>query len=1160
MWVVLDQTWIDFYNGNIDDAQMAAEANADAAITLLNASGFKTVFNVTFSRTFSSPVIAPPYGGQKEDWCNDIRAFYNNRYPCLANDVILLYTRVLGNSHYAFNRVALMSSGNSFETAHEIGHALNLTHLQTGPMGSPTQFCCTSNKTMMCIPFPNMPTVTPVNAACGINGAWLNSNVFTTSFCNQTKYATSIIPDDFECPPVSNVGYSIVADNPNPVIGCKSGGEIVTISATLINNNSTTLRNIRASISNEDSDNIEFVDDPLLDFNCLTILSNRIEFRITNPVNSNCDDQYFSLGPGESKTVKVKVKYLGGAFTGVGGDDRFDVNFYTGTNPVPDPTSNAKIFTIIPFVSIGPGNYNSMVLGNWDNNSPLFVLGTILMNNTTPYDFGSQNKKILFKPGAALEIANGSIVNMTHAVAEGCSTMWKGITVRQGGTLNMSKMTTVKDAQIAVNVQKGGTANIQSCKFEDNNFAISTDNLGTGNHNLTLLGNTFQTSDAGLKPAWGIGQSPAPGTKGFAGIYVKDLAGGLSIDKDATFELANQFTNLQYGIFAENTDVTVRDAMFSDITKETRAAGYPGPLFTGTAVHSNFGKVDVKGSFTGIAPKPVLMNNCYNGVQVLGGAIDVAGFEMGNMTNGIVAGGGTNKAYNIYWNNIAASERGISIYYQSGLPGHSSIDNNIVHMIGNPNGVGIANGGQEMFPQQEGFVVNNHVTVEEGATGIQIGVANRIKVTQNNVNLSGSSTHFGIKVEGGDRNLLNCNTVTSAGGANDGIYAVHASRASVLCNLTNGTSRGLHFEGMLSGKNKADIGGNRMESNAVAGLLMGTDAVVGGQVHRGNKFEGTEALAGIEADFNSKFTVDAAENPDFLPDTWLPINWFINVANPSPSFDCGANTTCPPTPLLTPDYPLDIKIVKGELGGTLYQAANKWLSQRRFYELVLEEGNPYPGNSDVSTFLSQAQTSGLSAYANVQTGIRQLGAMSEGSRATAATSLLTLNAALTGSANYQVNEKLVNQIFLQTIAIGSLDFSETQIALLEGIAALCPLSDGEAVLRSRALLQLLQGAPADYDDLSICGGGERSSRKQMTGQSSIRVYPNPANDVLSIDFQGIGEISGQFLMFNALGQIIKEIALHSNDGTTQLPLHGFSDGVYWYVVPGLGAGKILIQH
>jgi Secretion system C-terminal sorting domain len=778
----------------------------------------------------------------------------------------------------------------------------------------------------------------------------------------------------------------------------------------------------------------------------------------------------------------------------------------------------------------------------------------ILVGSDIPFEINTP--LILVDNGASISLSSAEVRTYPnkHTVVEGCATMWKGFVVPAGNILDLNN-TVIKDASNAVSLSGGGSLFAKNTAFFDNIIGIKS----FGNNILSLKGNQFITSPLGIKPPY-LGQSPNPSPKGFAGIYINGNSAGLNIQKDIVSGASNQFSNLYYGILAENTNITVRDALFDDIIKEPRPFGYPGPLFTGSAVHLTGGIADLKGSYAGVALDPIAMRNCHTGVNVLGGSIDVAGCEMENMTNGIVAGGGTNKPYTVYWNNITASEHGISVFYQSGLPGQSSINNNIVTMSGNPNGVGIANGGHEMFPQQEGFVVNNSVTMEEGATGIQIGVANRLNVTYNNVNLSSSNSHFGIKVEGGDRNTLNCNTVTSAGGANDGIYAVHASRASVLCNLTTGTARGLNFEGMLSGKNKADIAGNRMVVNAVAGLLLGTDAVTGEQVHRGNKFEGTEALAGGQAFFHSKFTVDADENSSFLPDAWLPINWFVNTSNPSPSFDCGANTTCPPTPAPTPDYPLDLKIVKGELGGTLYQAANKWLSQRRFYELVIEEGNPYPGNSDVSAFLSQAQTNGLNSYASIQVGIRQLGAMNEGNRATAAANLLTLNTALAGNASYQVNEKLVNQIFLQTVAIGNLEFSETQIALLEGIATLCPLSDGEAVLRSRAMLQLIQGTPADYDDLFICGGGERSGSKKMTGQSSIRVYPNPANDVLTIDFQSIGELSGQFLMFNALGQIIKEIALHPNDGITQLPLQGFSDGVYWYVVPGLGAGKILIQH
>lgn len=168
-------------------------------------------------------------------------------------------------------------------------------------------------------------------------------------------------------------------------------------------------------------------------------------------------------------------------------------------------------------------------------------------------------------------------------------------------------------------------------------------------------------------------------------------------------------------------------------------------------------------------------------------------------------------------------------------------------------------------------------------TGGNIGVAQNLKATSNTIRLVGNGVHYGIKLEGGDRNNLNCNEISNPGGGdNDGLYTVHASRARIVCNGIDGTTRGLHLEGMMAGLNKALVAGNTMKDNNEAGLLLGTDAVIGGQTHRGNKWENSEALGGINADVHSKFIVDADENADFLPDAWLPFNWFENIASHCP--------------------------------------------------------------------------------------------------------------------------------------------------------------------------------------------------------------------------------------------------------------------------------------
>jgi DNA-binding beta-propeller fold protein YncE len=76
----------------------------------------------------------------------------------------------------------------------------------------------------------------------------------------------------------------------------------------------------------------------------------------------------------------------------------------------------------------------------------------------------------------------------------------------------------------------------------------------------------------------------------------------------------------------------------------------------------------------------------------------------------------------------------------------------------------------------------------------------------------------------------------------------------------------------------------------------------------------------------------------------------------------------------------------------------------------------------------------------------------------------------------------------------------------------------------------------------------------------VWVYPNPANNELSIDYHGICDISRQFLMFNAQGQMVREITLPPYQGVVQLILNGLSSGIYWYSVPGITEGKVIIKH
>ena len=118
-------------------------------------------------------------------------------------------------------------------------------------------------------------------------------------------------------------------------------------------------------------------------------------------------------------------------------------------------------------------------------------------------------------------------------------------------------------------------------------------------------------------------------------------------------------------------------------------------------------------------------------------------------------------------------------------------------------------------------------------------------------------------------------------------------------------------------------------------------------------------------------------------------------------------------------------------------------------------------------------------------------------RLSLANSMLSQNNSLSGTGDYRTNEKTVNSIYLQTVAVGNNTFSASQLTTLQSIAAQCPLSGGEAVLRARDILALAQGTPLFYNNVNSCGSGARPSRdrtEQFQAGNFIQVRPNPASE------------------------------------------------------------------
>jgi hypothetical protein len=77
----------------------------------------------------------------------------------------------------------------------------------------------------------------------------------------------------------------------------------------------------------------------------------------------------------------------------------------------------------------------------------------------------------------------------------------------------------------------------------------------------------------------------------------------------------------------------------------------------------------------------------------------------------------------------------------------------------------------------------------------------------------------------------------------------------------------------------------------------------------------------------------------------------------------------------------------------------------------------------------------------------------------------------------------------------------------------------------------------------------------------VWVYPNPANNSIVIEYPDIGISNSRLLLFNTLGQMVKDIILPQGQTSIQVTLNGMSEGIYWYVVPGSFnvSGKLVIS-
>ena len=1211
------------------------------------------------------------YDTNPDSWDQKIRNYWNSFGPCIRRDGIVYFSgheaayRGVVRTTFKFaceddergRRIAIITkSQNNYElvptgwtTAHEFGHLLGLGHEDLVC----DQPCQSSPDLLMC---PSYGESAQLSTCMRGRLNALTSDVNSKCKC----LAEEILPytnQNIDCPRCDVKITNFTNDNPNPIINCSLKSDIMNFSATIKGGCNAASYPIRAKIpikgfaqvvrdqNNRFSDYFTHVN-----VNPLTGVIELIARKYPDSLPGNINPELVVdfPNPDTIKNINFKLRftpdctllpdnyvisvYMGNSMQEFGIREVAVYPYYPRT-VLPGQTvldviqkyTNARFFQInrdldfqdytppLPFPSNGylyelplPGNSSGVTGYNFTNFH--FIMGA--------------GNKFHLNTDTKLKIINGSI--------EGCETMWAGIELEDGASIECVS-SELKDAQWAIKLKGSAIADVRQTTFENNNYGfqalVPTNVVPPG---ITLSGNKFITT--GILKAPYVGQAPLPfGGRGYAGVYV-DRVPALNISSSGGMN--SQFKNLHNGIITYNSNLRVSHTFFEDILKVSGAPSLPGTIASpGKAIYARNGSLVVKGEGI-LAASPATFTNCHTAVEGLQTTLSVTENKMLSVNNGVSSRIGVNKKVFISTNDIQAKDLGIGVFHALALPNGCQVNENTVRMIGNAQGVGIKTGGSGDFEQQEGLFSQNTIIVTDGAAGIDVGVSRNLKVSNNLVTLNNGSTTYGIGISGGDLNGVNCNTINGVG--QKGIYGIMAGRSNFVCNNASGTGIGLNFEGVFVGKGSIRVAGNTMNNNAGGGLLMGSDAVIGEQVHQGNKWTGTgftlaQDLGGLGLALKSLFTVDANENPFFLPNVVIPALWFVNNSTPSNSYQCAPNNPDCPIVQFGPDPIREKEIATSQLTGMTHQAPQLWTAQRRLYERLSEEGNPYANDVDISNFLVQSQTNGLKAYADMQIGIRQIFQTSAADRSdlasyetqiaqgldqlaqmevylslpdlsqqdsisltaqrnaiqqtlanlntlrnsklsnlasariSTANTLHTQNYSMNGTGDYRINEKMVNAIYLETIALGSVEFSSSQLASLQTIAAQCPLSGGEAVLRARDILALVPDAPIFYNDATNCGIGFRASEArnlEIIDKDFVNINPNPASESAQIQYSFVSKTVGKrLLLFNLFGQIVSDIPLVDQNGEALLPTYTLPSGMYHFIVTNSQVkGNLVITH
>ncbi len=204
----------------------------------------------------------------------------------------------------------------------------------------------------------------------------------------------------------------------------------------------------------------------------------------------------------------------------------------------------------------------------------------------------------------------------------------------------------------------------------------------------------------------------------------------------------------------------------------------------------------------------------------------------------------------------------------------------------------------------------------------------------------------------------------------------------------------------------------------------------------------------------------------------------------------------------------------------------------------------------------------------VNTSMGQLRQRMGQSRVSKLSQLTPVNEQIAAELRIEKNQKLLNSIYLETIAAEKYEFTDAQLKDLEYLAAQCPLEGGDAVFRSRSMLSLVRDT--FYSDIERCATAaiaEKQTGANATGKGidgiRLSTFPNPASERLTLLSNITTEQVMTVIIYDNLGRIVKQQNIQMDGKRATMDTRALIPGIYYIKVSDAGnmlySGKFNIQ-